>query len=545
MDRKIVSIYRHPAAIFTFFKSKSHAICLLAILCVALLLRVYIFQNTSYAWHSDYDRDYLIAHHMVAYHELPLTGPDGEFGSAGNSPAYFYLLALPMLFKDDIVFLGFFNIALQMAALLLVYMLARSMFGKSVGLAAAVFFGFGQSIVAQSNFIWQPWVMQPFFLLSILLLYQGHTRQSYQFLLGSIAVFLFAATLHQSVYALIPTYVLSIGFILWKWQKSRAYYMGVITTFFSIFSLLHLPLFFYFWRERASLFSFSNSSHAFLTIHPGDLASNLSARMKIFFDFFFVHEAIVSLSVFLLLGFSILSLVGYFYYTKQEKTQKGFMLILVLAMAQFFAVAILVSVSPLIPFPIRYFTPLLGIMVISSAEIAIGHFPKTPFFLPIKIFIVLLLVFAFSPHIVNHLIAAAGSFVASPKKFFSLAYIRPSFASAVEKEIYAIQEIEQRRDFYFFGFQTFRFGREDPFSNEILWASLEHDLKMPLIAVANNAQRDYVPIGDPLYLFLSCGQPFDTQKECLIPFTAQFPQYHIQKKVYDYPSLYLARREAP
>ena len=208
-------------------------------------------------------------------------------------------------------------------------------------------------------------------------------------------------------------------------------------------------------------------------------------------------------------------------------------------------IATLVSVSPLIPFPIRYFTPLFGIMIIFIAEIAVGFLSKNPFFLPINMVLVSLLVFVFSPHIINNLTATASNIFINHKNFFSFAYTRPPFISAVEKELYAIQEIEQRRDFYFFGVQTFRFGKNDPFSNEIFWAPLERDLKVPLIAVLNDPQRDYAPIGDPLYLFLSCGQPSDTEKECFAPFTVQFPRYYIQKKIYDYPSIYLARREAP
>lgn len=523
----------------------NHEILLFCILCVALLLRINSFHSISYAWQSDYDRDYLIAHHIVAYHELPLTGPDGEFGSAGNSPAYFYFLALPLLLKDDIVFLGVFNVLLQMAALVLVYMLARSMFGKSVGLAASVLFGLSQSIVAQSDFVWQPWIMQPFFLLSLLLLYRAYSHQQYRSLLFSISIFLFSATLHQSVYAFIPMYVLSIVFILWKQQKPRVYYWDTIATFFGTFFLLHAPLFFYFWRNKDSLPSFSNSSHSFLTVHPGELANNLSVRMKIFFDFFFVHNSFISLSVFLLLGFFVIASIAYFCYARRKKEQKCFMFVLIMAMAQFFLIAILVSISPLIPFPVRYFTPLFGIMIIYIAELAVGSFPKAPLFIFVKIPLVFLLIVALSPHIADYLASTANNLATDPKEFFSLAYVRPPFIFAVEKEIYAIQEIEQRRDFYFFGVQTFRFGRDDPFSNEIFWASFERDLKVPLITVLNDAQRDYQPRGDPLYLFLSCGQTSDAEKECFVPFLIQFPRYHIQKKIYEYPSIYLARREAP
>lgn len=139
---------------FNFCRAHSHEILLVLILCVALLLRLYGFQDRHYSYQSDYNRDYLVAHHIVAYHEFPLTGTDNQFGSRGDSPVYFYLLALPLLIKDDIIFLGLLNILLQLGALVVVYILARSMFGKPVGLIALAFFGLSQSIADQSNFVW-------------------------------------------------------------------------------------------------------------------------------------------------------------------------------------------------------------------------------------------------------------------------------------------------------------------------------------------------------------------------------------------------------
>ena len=531
---------------FVFLWRWHHEILFVLILCAALLLRVDLFKNdTSYVWQSDYNRDYLVAHHIIAYHEFPLTGPDGEFGSAGNSPAYFYFLARPLLIKDDIVFLGLFNVILQMGALVIVYLLARSMFGKSVGLTAAALFGFTQSIIGQSNFIWQPHIMQPFLLLSFLLLYLAYTRRNYRLIISSVCIFLFAATLHQSVYALAPVYLFSVFLAVRIQQRSLAYYVGAITTFVSTFIVLHLPLFFYFWRAPNSLPSFSNSSHSFLTVNLGQIASNVSARMNIFFDFFFATDSSVFLFPLLLLCFFAILSIAYPRYARQNKEQKDFMLILLIIMMQFFAVTMLVSVSPLVAFPFWYFTPVFGITVIYLAEIITGFFPKGVRYLLIEIPIVVLLIFTFSPNIIHDFAHVIRNVTTDPIGSFSSVYVRPPFVGAMEKEIYGIQKREHREDFLFFGIQTFRYGLVDSFSNEILWTPLERDLRVPLVALSDGAQRDYKPIGNPLYLFLNCRETSDAEHECLIPFSLQFPQYEIEKKVYEYPSIYLARRESP
>lgn len=264
-----------------------------------------------------------------------------------------------------------------------------------------------------------------------------------------------------------------------------------------------------------------------------------------FFDFFLTYNGFASLFVFFVFGFFTIASAAYFMFARRGEKHQRFMFVLIAAIAQFFVATILVSVSPLIPFPVRYFTPILGIMIIFVAEMVVGSFPKTLPFLFIKIALASLLVLVLSPRIADHLTAAMRNLVISPKKFFPLSYISPPFISAVEKEIHAIQEIDQRRDFTFFGVQTLHFDRGTPFSDEIFWASLEHDLRVPLIAVLDDPQRDYAPIGDPVYLFLSCEQSADVGKECFVPFSVKFPQYRIYKKIYDYPLIYLARREAP
>lgn len=274
---------------FSFLWSHNHEILFALIFGVALLLRVYAFQERHYFYNGDYNRDYLVAHHIVAYHEFPLTMESGGFRM--NSPAYFYFLTIPLLVKDSIISLGLFNVFLQLGALALVYMLGRALFGKLVGVMAFALFAVNENIVYQSRFVWQPYVMQPFILLSILLLYQSYARRSFRFLIGSIAAFLFAATLHQSVWALAPAYIFIAIMILYSQRRSLWHYAGSLAATFGIFILLYAPLIFYLSRQTVFTSQFSQGFSTFTVADKEFFSKSFVAQTQLLSKVFFLRGA--------------------------------------------------------------------------------------------------------------------------------------------------------------------------------------------------------------------------------------------------------------
>ena len=526
---------------FVIFRLYSHEIILFLILCAALLLRLYTFHDAHYSYMGDYNRDYLVAHHIITYREFPLAGPDGELGAASNSPAYFYLLTIPLLIKDDIIFLGLFNVFLQISSLILVYLIARAMFGKRTGLIAAALFGLSQTIIDQSKFVWQPHIMQPFLLLSLFLLYLGYARKNYGLMIGSVCVFLFSAVLHQSVFAFTPGYLFIIFLILRSHQKPFVFYAGIISIFLGALVLLHVPLFFYFTKHADSFVSFSHSSRAFITVSFGQLLYNTSSRLKIFLDFFFAHENSLPMPAPLFGIFFAIASVLCLWFGKQTKKQRTLILILLMSLVQFFVLVVAVSESPLIPFPFWYFTPLFGMFIICISEIMFSLIPRSSFSWVIELLAVSILLFAFSPNLLEHMADAMRRSTQSPKDFFMPSYHPPYVIAGVEHEIIRIQSLEHRKNPYFFDIRTFRFGREDPYSNEIFWVPLERDLGIPLVRLDESRLRSYRPIGNADYVFINCITS-DVERECLTPFAMQFPYYRIKKALDMDPSLYVAEK---
>ena len=132
--------------------------------------------------------------------------------------------------------------------------------------------------------------------------------------------------------------------------------------------------------------------------------------------------------------------------------------------------------------------------------------------------------------------------ILEPVNLFLPSYIAPPFVAAVQDEIISIKERDQRKDMHFFSVRTYRFGREDPWSNEVFWAPLEQRFNTPLVILENNAQRDYRPIGDMEYMFISCGYVDSTENKCPDVFLAEFPDYRIEKQIYINPTIYVAKR---
>src|SRR5688572_19260907 len=106
-----------------------HFIIRIVILDLAFLLRLDSLHIPSYHWMVDYNRDFLIANHIVSYLEMPLKGPDGQFGAYSESPVYYYLLAAFLAINNNIIFLALCNLVLQVLTIAIIYYIARNLFG--------------------------------------------------------------------------------------------------------------------------------------------------------------------------------------------------------------------------------------------------------------------------------------------------------------------------------------------------------------------------------------------------------------------------------
>lgn len=201
-----------------------------------LLLLVFLFcmgyvlvARLDYPPHGDdMYRDYVIARNIVLYHEYPLVGPvmnayAQPFGAMRNSPVYYYVLSLPLLFYDHVLALGIFGILLQLITIVFFYILGSFLWSKKIGCATAVLYGVASLSFHEYSYPWQPQMMEPFFILSLILCAITYKKRTVLNIVMTGVVVCAATLIHVSAVLLVPLYIyvlagapkkkLPIGFI--------------------------------------------------------------------------------------------------------------------------------------------------------------------------------------------------------------------------------------------------------------------------------------------------------------------------------------------
>lgn len=186
---------------------------LLIILAVSIVVRIghFDYPLSDVFWWGDGTRDYLVANHILKYQEYPRGGPFNLLFDEGykNSPFYFYVLALFLIPFNHPLTLSFVNIVLQVLSLILIYLITTRMFGKAGGLWATAIYSFNPLIIKLSEYIWQPYLMQPVNLVSLFLLLQATFKQSLKLLAASYSLLFLAFLLHSSAIPSLPVFFIA------------------------------------------------------------------------------------------------------------------------------------------------------------------------------------------------------------------------------------------------------------------------------------------------------------------------------------------------
>ncbi len=231
-----------------FLRQHWSILILIAIVVLALWARFpligYPLTDTA---QGEPSRDYLVANHILSFHEWPLTGPwNGFFSGFLNSPSYYYLIAFFLLFRNSIVFLVLVNILLQVITGILLYILGYKLFSESTGLSAALLFLFSnENIFFHSQYFWQPYVMQVVLILAFLLICMSFQNKRIGWLLAGISAFIFATSLHMSALGILPVFGVAAAASFKRMDPSQRKYPFVISTAVGSLFLLYGPLLFF------------------------------------------------------------------------------------------------------------------------------------------------------------------------------------------------------------------------------------------------------------------------------------------------------------
>lgn len=244
--------------------NSSYKIFLLAILLASFILRVNRLDyplSYTFAW-GDGTRDYLVASHIVRYHEFPKTGPYNLLDSSGvkSSPVYFYILALPLIIYNHPLTLAVVNLLLQMVSLVLIYLITKNQFNQKTAIISLILFSFNPEVIKFADYIWQPYLMLPLALLGVYLFIRGHP------VLSMIAASLSFA-IHNSALPWLA------ALLLLKFNLK-----SLVTVTLTL-SVLYLPV----------ILS-SPSLNAFPAQTLGGYLNNLNSNLDIFLEAFYVNK---------------------------------------------------------------------------------------------------------------------------------------------------------------------------------------------------------------------------------------------------------------
>lgn len=490
----------------SYFKQHLFWMLLIAIVIVGSLLRITVFDTTgANFYHVDVARDYLMSSHIIMYGDLPLTGPDGYFGPNSNSPVYYYLIAGMLFLYDAILFPGLLNIVLQIAAIPVVYILGKELFGRKTGMGAAFLFAVCDGVVAQSMQMWQPHLMEFFLLLSYLCLARAYTRNSPSYLYVGMALLAFSAVLHTSVLAVVPVYI-AVAVYLCKRKSMRFKQLLYAVGIFMVIGIAaYASVGYYFLTASES--AGTQEAHELLykpptipdpsipdiTVQTGERAVNL---FTYFLEGSLQGPTMYTYVCMLLFGVSI---AAYLVLSKNREQRSFFFICVCSIVLTCIAVGSLKLTEG--GFPIRYYTPVSALLLLCIVECVFFVGKKIPHIWIAHMAVLMVIAYVGSEYVRSRfesfpqMIASQGIEIVTPK------YVIPDDVIALSN---IIREYSKDGELIDFDVRTVERDYEHLYKNELMWAPLELIFSKQLVHIDNATFRGYAVLKEPEHMFVRC-----------------------------------------
>ncbi len=466
---------------------------MILLLILSLLFRIIKIDfplSSGFVW-GDGTRDFLVANHILKYGERPIFGPFNLLFDSGifNSPLYFYILSLMLAPFNHILTLSMVNIFLQLACIVLIYLIAKKLFDAKTAFIAVALFSFNPAVLQQSDFIWQPFLMQTVVLLALYFFIQKR--------LISFFLLSFAASIHNSAFPWI------VVFFLYLPKKKIIW--GLLILFLSL-ALFYSPIFL-----SAQFKGIDFSKETMIATSLNGYLNNFIANFREFFNIFHPYQ---NLMMVLLLSLAFV------------KRQRNLFLTIMLILAPFVFAAFFNKIR------LHYLTLSLSAFSILAAEVFTSLTKKTHLFSRSILFILLLIIFTADFAFIKEI----KSPLSNQTKINQLVFI-------ITKELHQIQKQEGFKDINFFQVYSIALIKGPafyyPLLDTILLVPLEDRLKQPLTKISDNA-FNHVQTGGKKYLFVACHKFSDIDvNTCLTEFNKTNPGYQIVKAVYESNSIYV------
>lgn len=551
MSNHNMLIKNFPNFILNIFKLHYNEVLLSILLIFSLVIRIANFETNTFT-NPDGNSLYLVVSHIVKYKEFPLVGAStGYIQTFKKSPLYYYFSALLLGLNDNILFLEIANIFTSILIILVVYLLAKQMFGQESALIAATLFSFSQFAFQQSIFfILDTFLTEGLILLSLLLLLISYRKKSFAFLLGGIFIYALSVSFYfTSAFFILPVIILIIFYVLKK-QKRK------LSSFIFAFGFLALALFLFF--LPVLIYQIDNhtlGASLFLRkglISSADFFPEIASLFYILFDGYFINldKALLSLNNILFLF--IMGSLMYLTLGLKGLKKEFYFLIFVFLLTPILIITLLQINRPFYDpqsMPVygllRYFLPSVVFFIILIADVINSTFLKNFFSSLTKIFVILTLIFISFPNLKSYLNNL------SEKISQKIQYKQTNNPStdAIKKEVLRLKAEKQFNDFHFF--QILLIGKVDSqsfvYDTPALWVELERELNTNLVKVDNQSIYTYKPLGEGKAIFLLCfgySDDLDEKTGCVDKFKDGNTNF-LLKKIYSKSpySIYLTTKE--
>lgn len=151
---------------------------LLLLIFLTLFPRITEVLNQNYLFGFDQGRDYLAVRNIVVNHHPTLIGSEWGAGSAGftglfHGPFYYYFLSIPFVLWQGDPYGGIvLMFILSISAVVIGFLLGRTIFGTLGGLFVALFIAMSPPLISQARFFWNSHPATPFILIAFYFVYK-------------------------------------------------------------------------------------------------------------------------------------------------------------------------------------------------------------------------------------------------------------------------------------------------------------------------------------------------------------------------------------
>src|SRR5258708_20648100 len=221
--------------------------------CFLLYLRYVLTHTLVYA--DDWQKQYLVANHIVRFREFPLVGDELSvfFGLHVTSPVYYYLFGFVLWLHNSMLFAQVVWLSLSMLAIVCVYLVAKDLFSPLVGLFACALFGFSFAYARQLDQPANISTGQALLYLSFLSLVRSYKKKDFALLLWAIVAYCGASVVYGGGFGVLPIFTVGVALTLKSQRAPVKRYLGSLAVAGLMLLAAYLPVIIRAYHTDASL----------------------------------------------------------------------------------------------------------------------------------------------------------------------------------------------------------------------------------------------------------------------------------------------------